>query len=409
MTMALPRSKSRSGKKVPAKSGSAKNAAVDVINGFPLDTTVTGIAVFLLLYGFVMVGSASFEIAAKTYGNPFHLITRHTFYVMLSGMAAAVAICVPIKTWQKFDAALLVVSLLLLIAVLVPGIGREVNGSTRWISLGPFSLQGSEFVKLFVMVYMAGYLTRRKDEIETSLSGFAKPLVVLTVIVLLLLGQPDFGAAIVIISAAIGMIFLAGVPWRFFVPLVALCVSAVGLLATLQPYRLRRLTSFTDPWEHQFGSGYQLTQALIAFGRGEWLGLGLGNSIQKLFFLPEAHTDFLFSIIAEEMGVVGASIVVLLFAWLVIRGMTIGFVARKAGLMFEAYLAYGIALILGIQASVNLGVNLGVLPTKGLTLPLMSYGGNSLIVCCMMIAVLLRVDYETQQALATKKKGKRNG
>ncbi len=376
----------------------------------PVDPVVAGIAVFLLLYGLVMVGSASMEVGAKTYSNAFHLLTRHSVYLVLSGFAAVIAISVPIRVWQRFDAGLLGCAFLLLVVVLLPGIGKEVNGSTRWIALGPFSLQGSEFVKLFVMIYMAGYLVRRAEEIQTSLSGFAKPLVVLTFIVLLLLGQPDFGAAIVIISAAIGMIFLAGVPYRFFLPLVALCVSAVALIATLQPYRLARLTAFADPWQHQFGSGYQLTQALIAFGRGEWVGLGLGNSIQKLFFLPEAHTDFLFSIIAEELGIVGAGLVIVLFAALIVRGLAIGNEARNKDLMFHAYLAYGLALIIGIQASVNLGVNLGVLPTKGLTLPLMSYGGNSLIVSCMMIAILLRIDFETRQASASEpKKGRGNG
>lgn len=390
-----------------AKKGAA---ALEVRDGLcPVDPMIACIALFLLLYGLVMVGSASLEVGAKTYGNSFHLVTRHMFYLIVSVGAAVAAISVPISLWQRFDAALLFVAFALLTIVLVPGIGKEVNGSTRWIGLGPFTLQGSEFVKLFVMIYMAGYLVRRKDEVETSLSGFAKPLLVLTGIVLLLLGQPDFGAAIVIISAAIGMIFLAGVPMRFFLPLVALCVSAVGLIATLQPYRLARLTAFADPWEHQFDSGYQLTQALIAFGRGEWMGLGLGNSIQKLFFLPEAHTDFLFSIIAEELGVVGAGVVIILFAWLVVRGLAIGTAALAKGLNFHAYLAYGIALILGIQASVNLGVNLGVLPTKGLTLPLMSYGGNSLIVSCMMIAVLLRVEFETRHHDAGEKRGKRHG
>ena len=377
--------------------------------GLPVDPVIAGIAVFLTMYGFVMVGSASLEIAAKTYGDPLHLVTRNSMYLVLGIISAAVAISVPVRTWQKFDAVFLGLSVALLIAVLIPGVGREVNGSTRWISLGPFSLQGSEFVKLFVLFYMAGYLVRRKEEIESSLSGFARPLVVLTVIVLLLLGQPDFGTSIVILTAAIGMIFLAGVPFRFFVPVVALCVSAVALIATLQPYRLARLSAFTNPWEHQFDSGYQLTQALIAFGRGEWLGLGLGNSIQKLFFLPEAHTDFLFSIIAEELGVIGASIVVLLFCWLVVRGLATGFAAKKRGLDFHAYLAYGISLLFGIQASVNLGVNLGVLPTKGLTLPLMSYGGNSLIVCCMMIAILLRIDFETRALATAKASGKQKG
>jgi cell division protein FtsW len=379
------------------------------IGNCPVDAMVAGITIFLLLYGLVMVGSASLEIGSKTYSNPFYLLTRHSIYLVLATGAAMVTLSVPIRLWQKYDAVLLGVSFLLLVAVLVPGIGKEVNGATRWISLGFFTLQGSEFVKLFVMIYMAGYLVRRKDEIESSLSGFAKPLVVLTLMVLLLLAQPDFGAAIVIISAAIGMIFLAGVPYRFFLPLVALCVSAVALIATLQPYRLARLTAFADPWEHQFGSGYQLTQALIAFGRGEWIGLGLGNSIQKLFFLPEAHTDFLFSIVAEELGIVGAGIVILLFAALVIRGLAIGNKAKREEKPFHAYLAYGIALIIGIQASINLGVNLGILPTKGLTLPFMSYGGNSLIVSCMMIAVLLRIELETRIPAEKKKRGSQRG
>ena len=378
--------------------------------GFPVDPLAFGIVVFLILYGLVMIGSASLEIGVKTYSNPFFLLTRHSLYLLVSGAVALVAISVPIQRWQKYDAALLAISFLLLVIVLVPGVGKEVNGATRWVALGPFSLQGSEFVKLFVTIYMAGYLVRRKEEIETSLSGFAKPLVVLSLIVFLLLGQPDFGAAIVIIGAAIGMIFLAGVPYRFFVPLVAFCVSSIALIATLTPYRLARLLAFADPWEHQFDSGYQLTQALIAFGRGEWVGLGLGNSIQKLFFLPEAHTDFLFSIVAEELGIIGAGLVILLFAALVLRGLAIGNAARLQELQFHAYLAYGLSLVIGIQASINLGVNLGILPTKGLTLPFMSYGGNSLIVSCMMVALILRIDYETRQLqIGNIKRGKRNG
>ncbi|MDC0068548.1 putative lipid II flippase FtsW [Gammaproteobacteria bacterium] len=380
------------------------------LTGFPLDPVAFGIVVFLILYGLVMIGSASLEIGVKTYSNPFFLLTRHSLYLLVSGAVALVAISVPIQRWQKYDVALLAISFFLLVIVLVPGVGKEVNGATRWVALGPFSLQGSEFVKLFVTIYMAGYLVRRKDEIETSLSGFAKPLVLLSLIVFLLLGQPDFGATIVIIGAAIGMIFLAGVPYRFFVPLVAFCVSSVALIATLTPYRLARLLAFADPWEHQFDSGYQLTQALIAFGRGEWVGLGLGNSIQKLFFLPEAHTDFLFSIIAEELGIIGAGFVILLFAALVIRGLAIGNAARLQELQFHANLAYGLSLVIGIQASINLGVNLGILPTKGLTLPFMSYGGNSLIVSCMMVALILRIDYETRQFQTSNvKRGKRNG
>ena len=385
----------------------ARKMPVNIVDsdGFPIDPIVASIGLLLVIFGFVMVGSASLEVGAKNYGDAFHLLSRHGFYIVLAGGAGVLAIAVPISSWQKYDAVFLGLALLLLVAVLVPGIGKEVNGSTRWIAIGPFSLQGSEFVKLFVLFYIAGYLVRRKEEVESSLSGFAKPLLVLTFIVLLLLGQPDFGASIVIISAAIGMIFLAGIPYRFFLPLVMLCVSAVALIATLQPYRLARLTTFADPWEDQFDSGYQLTQALIAFGRGEWSGLGLGNSIQKLFFLPEAHTDFLFSIIAEELGVLGAGLVIVLFACLVIRGLVIGQRAVAKELLFHGYLAFGIALILGIQAMVNLGVNLGVFPTKGLTLPFMSYGGNSLIVCCMMLGVLLRIDYEVRQPAPSENRG----
>lgn len=388
---------------------SANRAPVPHAAGCPVDPYLLGVVSLLLMFGLVMVGSASLEVSARTYGAPFHLLTRHAIYLMLALGAAAVALSVPIRAWQRLDVVFLGLSFILLIAVLTPGVGREVNGSTRWISLGPFSLQGSEFVKLFVAFYIAGYLVRRKDEIETSLSGFVKPLLVLTLVALLLLGQPDFGASIVIISAAIGVIFLAGAPWRHFLPLVTLCGAALALIATMQPYRLTRLTAFTNPWDDPTGSDYQLAQALIAFGRGEWWGLGLGNSIQKLFFLPEAHTDFLFSIIAEEFGVIGAGLVIMLFAWLVLRGLAIGFAAKSSNLPFHSHLAYGIALLLGIQASVNLGVNLGVLPTKGLTLPFMSYGGNSLIVSCMMVAILLRIEVETRAAKATKGGGRRHG
>ena len=380
------------------------------VTGYPVDPLISGIAVFLLIYGLVMVASASMEIGARTYGDTFHLLARHGVWMLLGGMAALVAISLPISVWQRCSTALLGISFLLLLLVLVPGVGKEVNGATRWIALGPFNLQGAEFVKLFIMIYMAGYLVHRKEAMETSLVGFVKPLLILALVAFLLLGQPDFGTAIVIVSATLVMIFLAGAPWKFFLPLVALSIAAVALIATLQPYRLARLIAFADPWQHQFGSGYQLTQALIAFGRGEWAGTGLGNSIQKLFFLPEAHTDFLLSIIAEELGMVGVALVIVLFTGLVIRGLMIGIAAGHRKLAFHAHLAYGLALILGIQASVNMGVNLGLLPTKGLTLPLMSYGGNSLIVSCVMIAILLRVEFETRQTpVPGQRGGRRNG
>ena len=365
---------------------------------FPLDPYVAGIASLLLFAGVLLVGSASTEVAARTYGSSLHLLIKHVVYLCISLAVAAGALMVPIRAWQRLDMGLLLVSFVLLIAVLVPGIGHKVNGSTRWISLGFFTVQGSEFVKFFSAVYIAGYLVRRKEEVLTTVSAFVQPLVVLGLMVGLLLMQPDFGASVVIMAAMMGAIFLAGVPFSRFLPLIALVFVVTIVIAQWQPYRLERLTTFSNPWDHKFDSGYQLTQALIAFGRGEWFGLGMGNSIQKLFFLPEAHTDFLFSIVAEEYGVLGAVLFIFLFFCMVIRGIWIGRNARRLELEFHALLAYAISILLGVQATINIGVNIGLLPTKGLTLPLVSYGGNSLIVSCVLIAVLLRIEYESREA-----------
>jgi cell division protein FtsW len=380
-----------------AKRVAAAKQPVASGENWPLDPVVLVSFGLLLIIGFVMVASASTEISARTYGTPFYLLIKHGVYVSIAVLAAGMTLNLPVGFWQQVDWMLLVMSFVLLGLVLVPGIGREVNGSTRWISLGFFTLQGSEFVKLFVVVYLAGYLSRRREEIQVHLSGFAKPLALVLLLVALLLQQPDFGAAVVIMATVMGMIFLAGVRLVHYVPIIAAFVAAAGAVAVLQPYRLERLQAFVDPWGHQFQGGYQLTQALIAFGRGEWFGLGLGNSIQKLFFLPEAHTDFVFSILAEELGVIGAVLVIALFLCLIVRGMWIGRVAETRGHYFSGYLAYGISLILGIQAAVNIGVNIGLLPTKGLTLPFISYGGNSLIVSCMLVAILLRVEYESRR------------
>ncbi len=365
---------------------------------FPLDHLVAATAVFLLLYGLIMVGSASTEVSSRLYGEPFHLALKHGVYLLLSLGVGGLALLIPIHVWQRIDWVLLLLSFALLVAVLIPGVGKTVNGSTRWISLGFFTLQGSEFVKLFAVVYVAGYLVRRRDEVMQSMAGFIKPLLLVGLMVLLLLEQPDFGASVVIMAAVMGMIFLAGVPFMHFLPLISLFGVLTFVIARWQPYRLERFTSFADPWAHQFDGGYQLTQALIAFGRGEWFGLGLGNSIQKLFFLPEAHTDFLFSILAEELGVFGASLLIAAFFLLVIRALAIGRNAHLKEKEFHAYLAYGIALLLGIQAAINIGVNIGLLPTKGLTLPLFSFGGNSLIVSCLLVGILLRIDYEIRAA-----------
>jgi cell division protein FtsW len=372
----------------------AQRARVTTRIECPVDPVIAGVALCLLSFGLIMVASASTEVSARIYGNPFYLMIRHSAYVLLGTAAGIAVLMLPLRIWQKLELPLLLLSFVLLVAVLVPGIGKEVNGAARWISLGLFSVQGSELVKLFVVIYIAGYLVRRKQEVQEKFTGSLKPLLIVSLLAVLLIKQPDFGAAVVIMSAVMGVVYLAGAPMRYLLPVLSLFAGAAVLVATLQPYRLARFASFIDPWQHQFGGGYQLTQALIAFGRGEWFGLGLGNSIQKLFFLPEAHTDFLFSIIAEEMGVVGAAVIILLFACLVIRGLWIGRIAASQGAEFHAFLAYGISMLLGVQAAINLGVNLGLLPTKGLTFPLMSYGGNSLIVSCMLIAILLRIEYE---------------
>ncbi len=388
----------------------ARRAIVVTRVSCPVDPVIASVALLLLLAGFIMVASASTEVSARTYGNPFYLLIRHSAYVLMGAIAGAVVLMLPLRIWQKLDFPLLILSFLLLIAVLVPGIGWEVNGATRWISFGLFKFQGSELVKLFVVIYIAGYLVKRKLEVQENFLDFAKPLLLVGLLAALLIKQPDFGAAVVLMSAVVGIIFLAGAPMRYLLPVLSFLAGAAVLVATMRPYRLARFSSFTNPWQDQFGDGYQLTQALIAFGRGEWFGLGLGNSIQKLFFLPEAHTDFLFSIIAEEMGVVGAAIIILLFACLVIRALLIGRIAANQGAEFHAYVAYGIALLLGVQATINLGVNLGLLPTKGLTLPLMSYGGNSLIVSCVLIAILLRIEYECRnEVVSTVSRSRKRG
>ena len=266
-----------------------------------------------------------------------------------------------------------------------------MNGSTRWISLGSINFQPSELAKLLLISYLAGYLVRRRDEVRSSWWGFAKPMLVMAVVAMLLLSEPDLGATVVIGSAFLGMIFLSGVKLGQFMVLISGCLVSVGLLIYSQPYRLKRLVGYTDPWADPYGTGYQVIQSLIAFGRGDWSGVGLGNSIQKQFYLPEAHTDFVFAILAEEFGLIGTLVVVSLFSVLVYRAIRIGYLAEKKQQLFSAYFAYGIGILLGVQSFINIGVNMGLLPTKGLTLPLVSYGGSSLVVSCMCIGVLLRI------------------
>lgn len=348
----------------------------------------------LLALGLLMVYSTSIVISERTFGHQYYFVIRQTIYLILGFILAGCTLRIPSEQWEKWGTTLLFISIFLLVLVLVPGIGRQVNGSMRWIGFGPIGIQVSEFAKLAVVIFMAGYLVRREEEIRTRLSGFIKPMVLLGIIAILLLKEPDFGAATVVMVTALGMMFLAGARlWQFAV-LLSSVVGGLAILAVSSPYRMARLTTFLNPWAVRYDSGYQLTQSLIAFGRGGWSGVGLGGSIQKLFYLPEPHTDFLLAVLGEELGLLGLLVVTSLFTLVVARALMIG---RKAYLQeqhFSAYMAYGLALWLAFQTMINIGVNVGVLPTKGLTLPLMSYGGSSMLIACIAIAMLLRIDYE---------------
>ncbi|GLO26163.1 putative lipid II flippase FtsW [Pseudomonas putida] len=367
--------------------------------GIDLDFPMLAGCLALLGLGLVMITSASSEVAAVQSGNPLYHMFRHLVYVFLGLVACGATMLVPIATWQRMGFMMLLGAFGLL--VLVPGIGREVNGSMRWIGFSFFNVQPSEIAKVFVVVYLAGYLVRRQTEVRETWMGFFKPFIVLLPMAALLLMEPDFGATVVMMGAAAAMLFLGGVGLFRFSLMVVLAVLAVFVLVQAQPYRMARLITFTDPWSDQFGSGYQLTQALIAFGRGEWLGVGLGNSVQKQFYLPEAHTDFVFSVLAEELGVVGSLLTIALFVFVTVRALYIGLWAEKAKQFFAAYVAFGLAFLWIGQFLINIGVNVGLLPTKGLTLPFLSYGGSSLVICCACVGLLLRIEWESRTHLGS--------
>ena len=361
-----------------------------------LDFALIGVVVALFSLGLVMVASASMPVADRLGLNTFHFAFRQACYLILGLVFGLMVLRVRLAWWEQCSLFCILLAILLLVVVLVPGVGAEVNGSTRWLNLGMFRLQVSEPAKLLALVYMAGYLVRHGEAVRHSGAGFIKPLGLLTLTALLLLMEPDFGAAVVLMAAALVMMFMAGVSlWKF----AALIVAATGVFAVLavsSPYRMQRLTAFLNPWEDPFNSGFQLTQSLIAIGRGEWFGVGFGASIQKLFYLPEAHTDFVFAVLAEELGLVGILVTLGMYVFIVFRSYSIAAIAEQGGNLFAAFLAYGIGTWLGLQALINIGVNTGLLPTKGLTLPLMSYGGSSTLVSCIAIALLLRIDYETR-------------
>lgn len=360
------------------------------------DTWLMGAVLGLIIMGLMMVASSSVMISTQHYHQPFHFLIRQCVYLVIGLIAAMFVMRIDTTRWEKASVPLLFISLFLLMLVLIPGIGRIVNGSRRWLSLGPVGIQVSELVKMTLIIYMAGYLVRQQQVIGSSVLGFIKPMILLGVVSVLLLMEPDFGATVVIAGTVMTMLFLAGVKLRYYLGLLVLVLGLLVVLAVSSPYRVARLTAFLNPWADQFNTGYQLTQSLIAFGRGGWMGVGLGDSVQKLFYLPEAHTDFLFAVLAEELGLSGIGFVLLLYSILVFRGLLIGFTAHAQTRFFAAYTAYGVTFWLGLQAVINMGVNAGLLPTKGLTLPLLSYGGASMVINCMVVAMLLRIDHENR-------------
>jgi cell division protein FtsW len=366
------------------------------------DQTLIWTTLLLVGLGLVMVYSASIAIAEgsrATGYQPTYYLMRHGVFTAAALVAAAVAFQVPMRVWQQAAPYLFLLGAGALALVLVPGVGREVNGSQRWISLHFVTLQPSEFMKLFAVLYAADYTVRKAAHMDSFRMGFLPMFIVMMIIGWLLLREPDFGAFVVITMIAMGILFLGGMNWKLFAGLLGLLMVGFVALILASPYRMQRVIGFMDPWADPYGKGYQLSHALIAFGRGEWLGVGLGASVEKLFYLPEAHTDFLFAVIAEELGFAGVAAIILAFIWIVARAFMIGRRAASLERYFSALVAQGIGLWIGAQAVINIGVNTGMLPTKGLTLPLVSFGGSALVATCCAVALLLRVDWENRQLM----------
>ena len=354
----------------------------------------------LSLFGVVMIASASMPFATERYGSPFYFASRQLIFLAIGLVVGTVLFQVPLSVWEKYGPALIILSMFFLVLVLIPGIGKEVNGSRRWINLGLFTVQVSETVKLFIIIYLAGYLVRRGYLVQHTFGGFIRPLILICFASGLLVLEPDFGAAVVVVLTAMVMLFVAGVRFTQFLALLAGLGSIGVALIALSPYRLRRMSSFLDPFSDPFDSGFQLTQSLIAIGTGSVSGVGLGNSVQKLLYLPEAHNDFLFAVLCEELGFVGAVCLMALYAFIVWKSFRLARRADQLGNRFAGYLSLGIGVWIGLQSFINMGVNMGILPTKGITLPMMSYGGSSAVVFAVAFSVLLRVEWElrVQQA-----------
>ena len=362
-----------------------------------VDLSLVLAALALASLGAVMVASSSIAVAEGRHLGAFYYLNRHLVFLGLGLLACVLVARTELSFLERHAGKLMIAGFLLLALVFVPVIGVRVNGARRWVRLGIAGFQSVEAVKLILIVFMSAYLVRHREHLQSSWFGFVKPVFVTGALMVMLIFQPDFGSAMLLMAVTLGMVWLGGVPLRNLASLGLFAVPALGYLALSQDYRVKRLTSFLDPWADPFKDGFQLTQALIAIGRGEWLGVGLGGSVQKLFYLPEAHTDFILAVIAEELGLAGIVLVLGLFAWLVGRGFVIGLRAMDQGQRFAAHCAFGVSLMIALQALVSIGVNLGVLPTKGLTLPLISSGGSSVMMTCAMIGLLIRVSYEVSR------------
>jgi len=364
-----------------------------------LDPALVWSAVLLGSIGLVMVYSASISMAEAerfTGFMPTYFLVRHAAYLAIGLACAAALFKVPVWLWQRASPWLFVLGILLLVIVLIPGVGHEVNGARRWLPAGIATFQPSELLKLFVVLYAADYTVRKAAFMDHFRKGFLPMFAVMTFIAFLLLREPDFGALVVVTAIAMAILFLGGLNWRLFAGLAVLLAAAFVVLIFSSPYRLQRILGFMDPWSDAYGKGYQLSHSLIAFGRGEWFGVGLGASVEKLFYLPEAHTDFLLAVIAEELGFAGVAAVITLFLFLVHRAFAVGRQAASLERYYAALVAQGIGVWLAVQAFINMGVNMGLLPTKGLTLPLLSFGGTGIVVNCMALAILLRIDFENR-------------
>ncbi len=361
-----------------------------------LDATLILLWLMVLTIGLVMVASASMPRSAAS-GDATYFVLRHAVFLVLAVVAFTACATLPLRVWQFSYQLAFLAAVALCVLVLVPSIGTMVNGARRWIVLGGFSIQASEVAKFMCVIYLAGYLSRHQEQLRDHVFTLLRPALMIALLGTLILLQPDFGALVILAVMTAAMMFLAGARLRHFLVLVLVASLALAALSLLQPYRVQRMVAFLDPWSQAYGSGYQLTQALIAFGRGEWFGLGLGEGIQKLFYLPEAHNDFIFAVIAEELGLVGAVGVFLLLIWLVLRTFRVGQQALQQERYFAGYIAYGAGLVIGLQCLVNVGVNTGMLPTKGLTLPFISYGGNSLILCSALLGLVVRAQLEQRE------------